>query len=134
MDMYKTEDSAINSVYGLAATDSPATFGIDEKHIHKFHDVYVHSHEDEIRQIDILQEECAELIQALSKMKRICDETQEHGHDAIKYINARKHLVEEMTHVAISSAVVGIQFYISQGEITLEVQRKDNYLERIEED
>lgn len=65
-------------------------------------------------QIDILQEECAELIQACSKVKR--------GK------NNLDNLKEEITHVAISSAVVAKIYGISEFEIVEEVNKKcDKY-------
>lgn len=65
-------------------------------------------------QIDILQEECAELIQACSKVKR--------GK------NNRDNLKEEMAHVSISLAVVAKIYGISEFEIIEEVNKKcDKY-------
>lgn len=65
-------------------------------------------------QIDILQEECAELIQACSKTKRGC----------LNYDN----LKEEIAHVIISSAVVAKIYGISEFDIIEEVNKKcDKY-------
>lgn len=65
-------------------------------------------------QIDILQEECAELIQACSKVKR--------GK------NNRDNLKEEIAHVSISLAVVAKIYGISEFEIIKEVNKKcDKY-------
>lgn len=65
-------------------------------------------------QPDILQEECAELIQAISKFKRNkCDNTR---------------IIEEMSHVLISSAVVAKLFNISEQDIHNEIIKKaDKY-------
>lgn len=66
-------------------------------------------------QLDILQEECAELIKACSKVKR--------GKE-----NALENLKEELTHVAISSAVVSNILGITQEDIQKEVDKKaDKY-------
>ena len=66
-------------------------------------------------QIDILQEECAELIQALSKLKR--------GKE-----NAIESVKEEMTHVMISSAVIFKMYGINDLDILKEIENKaDKY-------
>lgn len=65
-------------------------------------------------QIDILQEECAELIQACSKAKR-------------GYLN-HDNLKEEMSHVTLSMAVVAKIYGISEFDIVEEVNKKcDKY-------
>lgn len=66
---------------------------------------------DENEHIDILQEECAELIQALSKLKR--------GKDG-----AIEHVCTEMTHVMISSAIFAELHEIKQSDITSEIVKK----------
>ena len=63
------------------------------------------------QQIDILQEECAELIQALSKLKR----GKVVGFDMTK---------EEMAHVLISLSVVAEIIGISEEDIQNEVAKK----------
>lgn len=74
---------------------------------------------DKKYQIDILVEECAELIKALSKYKRsnnICD------------IQTRKEIIrnisEEITHVAISSEIVARQLKISNDDIQHQISLK----------
>ena len=66
-------------------------------------------------QIDVLQEECAELIQALSKLKR--------GKDmAIDMVK------EELTHVMMSSAIIAKMYDITNGDILNEIEKKaDKY-------
>lgn len=62
------------------------------------------------RQLDILQEECAELIKACSKVKR--------GKDSLD------NLKEELSHVAISSSVIANIYGITQEDIEAEVNKK----------
>lgn len=82
------------------------TFGIHTYFVDFFNNLV--NQED---QLDILQEECAELIQACSKVLR--DKP-----------NALPNLKEEMTHVLISSAMVARIFNITQEDIDLEIKRK----------
>lgn len=66
-------------------------------------------------QIDILQEECAELIKACSKVKR--------GKES-----SLENLKEELAHVAISSGVVANILGITNEDIQKEVDKKaDKY-------
>lgn len=67
-------------------------------------------------QIDILQEECAELIQACSKLKR------EIGH--FTTVDPIDNLKEELAHVAISSAVVSKILDIKNEDIENEIHKK----------
>ena len=81
---------------------------ISPEHIKKYGEIYGYG----MDQLDILQEECAELIQAISKFKR-----EKEG--------SRDKIVEEMTHVAISSEMCCRVLDISKEEILREVRRKD---------
>lgn len=67
--------------------------------------------EDPQKQLDILQEECSELIQAISKYRR--------GKP-----NAREKIIEEMTHVLISSSVSAQLMGITQEDIFHEQRKK----------
>lgn len=67
--------------------------------------------EDPQKQLDILQEECSELIQAISKYRR--------GKP-----NAREKIIEEMTHVLISSSVSAQLMGITQEDILHEQRKK----------
>lgn len=71
---------------------------------------------DESEQLDILEEECAELIQACSKLKRSL------GHYTMT--DPLDNLKMELTHVAISSAVVSKLYGIKQEDIDAEVNKK----------
>lgn len=85
-------------------------FGISEK----FTDACLNcfNHDD---QIGILQEECAELIKAASKMKR-------GKRDALA------NLKEEIVHVAMSSAIVARIYGITEEDILAETKKKaDKY-------
>lgn len=68
-------------------------------------------------QLDILQEECAELIKAVSKYKRNIL----NGDD---FIAARANLIEELTHVAISSEIVAKLISIEPDDIQAEIDKK----------
>lgn len=67
-------------------------------------------------QMDILQEECAELIKALSKYKR---ENYSKSNE-----ETRSNLIEEMSHVLISIDVVSSILEISVSEIQDEITKK----------
>ena len=73
-------------------------------------------HFDENEQLDILEEECAELIKACSKFKRA------QGHYTI--VDPLDNLIEELAHVAISSAVIAKLYGIKQEDIEAEVNKK----------
>lgn len=88
-------------------------FGIPEKFVNQCVDRF-----GAADQLDILQEECAELIQACSKMKR------DLGH--ITYTDPLANLQEELTHVAISSAVVAKIYNITENHVNDEVNKKRN--------
>ena len=89
---------------------------IPEKHI----DQYLKIFDDDAIQFDILQEECAELIQAISKLKRSSTHPNL-GHFEKDLFN---NVVEELTHVAISSNIVAKILNINQEDIDKEVKRK----------
>lgn len=85
---------------------------IPENHI----DQYLEKFGDGLDQIDILQEECAELIKALSKYKRSL------GH--FTNVDPIENVIEEMTHVAISSEIVAKILNISSDDIQREIDKK----------
>lgn len=85
------------------------TFGVSNKFINCCLNTFI----NEV-QIDILQEECAELIKACSKLKRSCSKNEMLVND----------LKEEMTHVLISSAMVAKIYGISEDDVALEVLKK----------
>lgn len=64
-----------------------------------------------IEQLDILQEECTELIQTISKYKR-------GKHDS------RLHIIEELSHVCTSIAVISRILNIDDTEIKEEIFKK----------
>lgn len=78
-------------------------------------------------QYDILQEECAELIQAVSKHKR--------ARSTVSTMQARQQIVEEMSHVLISISVVARLCSIEPCELIEEINKKANKygFRRIEE-
>lgn len=79
----------------------------------KFVDKCIENFEEETDQRQILEEECAELIQAISKNIR----GKPNSIDQIK---------EEMTHVLISINVVARKLGISQSDILNEIYKKCN--------
>ena len=51
-------------------------------------------------QMDVAQEECAELVQAISKLRRVMQTGLETTEQRVAYIAARGHVAEEMADVA----------------------------------
>lgn len=83
-------------------------FGVNEKFI----EVLIEEHgEDPQNQLDLLQEECAELIQAISKYRR-------------GKIDAREKIIEEMSHVIFSASTSAKLLCITQEDIRKEEYRK----------
>jgi len=92
-------------------------FGISEKFT--FCCLKMFNHDD---QIDILQEECAELIKACSKVKRGKPE-------------ALANLKEELAHVAMSSAMIANIYGITTEDINVETRKKaDKYVFKYNEE
>lgn len=73
-------------------------------------------------QLDILQEECAELIKALSKYKR--ENYPNNMTDFKSDSETRNNVIEEMSHVLISIDVVSSIVKISGSEIQDEINKK----------
>lgn len=73
-------------------------------------------------QIDILQEECAELIKALSKYKRenYPDNMTNFKSDS----ETRNNVIEEMSHVLVSMDVVSTILKISERDMQNEINKK----------
>lgn len=82
-------------------------FGIHDSFVKQCADFFP----EEVIKLDVLQEECAELIQALSKLKR----GESGALDKVK---------EEMAHVLISSAVVARTFGITEADMEKEANKK----------
>lgn len=83
-------------------------FGVNEKFIEGLIDK---SGEDPQNQLDILQEECAELIQAISKYRR-------------GKFEAREKIIEEMSHVIFSASTSAKLLCITQEDIRKEEHKK----------
>lgn len=86
---------------------------IPEGHVDQYIEMFG---KNPLEQMDILQEECAELIKALSKYKRSL------RHYTVA--NPIDNVIEEMTHVAISSEIVARLLQITPEDIQKEVNRK----------
>lgn len=86
---------------------------IPKSHIDQYVEIFG---KDTLKQMDILQEECAELIKALSKYKRSL------GHYTA--IDPIDNIIEEITHVAISSEIVARLLSITQDDIQKEINKK----------
>lgn len=71
---------------------------------------------DPDEQSDILQEECAELIKAISKCKR--------AKDKIEYKKGLDNMTEEISHVLISISVICRLFPIDKSDILFEINKK----------
>lgn len=84
-------------------------YGVDGKHVQEY--LKFHNHNE---QVDILQEECAELIQALSKLKR-------YGLDEV----VKRNVLEEMTHTLISIASVATILGITEEDIDKQTNAKN---------
>ena len=83
-------------------------FGISRESIDNYLELFAHD-----KQANILKEECAELIVALSKFERNPTHVTKSG------------IIEEMSHVLISCAVVSNIYDITQTDISNEVAKKD---------
>ena len=82
---------------------------IPDSHIDQYYEMFG---TDTFKQIDILQEECAELIKALSKYKR------SFGY-SLEYLDLVK-----VTHVAISSEIVAKVLSITEEDINQEIDKR----------
>ena len=89
---------------------------IPDEHV----DQYIKLFKDKDLQLDILQEECSELIKAISKYKRSLKRPGV-GNYVENLING---VIEEMTHVAISSEIVAKILGITEDDIQAEVNKK----------
>lgn len=74
------------------------------------------TYDDVLKHMDILQEECAELIKALYKYKRSL------GH--YTSVDPIDNIIEEITHVAISSEIVARLLSITPDDIQKEINKK----------
>ena len=77
-----------------------------------------------VQEIDILIEECSELIKALSQFKR---GLRKPNSDPDPKLTMRN-IAEELTHVAISSEVVARRLGISKEDILYQVKEKNDRL------
>ena len=83
----------------------------------------------ETNQLSIAQEECAELIQAISKLKR-CDLT-----DSVLYNDCVEHIKEEIADVIVCIDQIMLILEILGAEIEPIAQRKINrHIRRIEDE
>lgn len=83
-------------------------------------DQYVKLFKDKDIQLDILQEECSELIKAISKYKRSL-KSPGVGNCVENPIDG---IIEEMAHVAISSEIVAKILGITKDDIQAEINKK----------
>lgn len=89
-----------------------------ENKVDIFIDKCLHKFDAKI-QMDILEEECAELIKACSKLKR------NDMFDSKNYKERRENLIEEMSHVYISSLIVARLCGIGKEDILAEIDKKN---------
>lgn len=89
-----------------------------ENKVNAFIDKCLHKFDAKI-QMDILEEECAELIKACSKLKR------NDMFDSKNYKERRENLIEEMSHVYISSLIVARILGITKEDILAEIDKKN---------
>ena len=90
-------------------------FNIPEEHV----DRVLEEYDSHIDRLQICQEECSELIKAISKHIR----TMKWADDSVR-APVREQIVEEMTHVAICLAMLKKIFSVDQSEINDEVLKK----------
>ena len=86
---------------------------IPETHIDQYVEIFG---KNTLDQMNILQEECAELIKAISKYKRSL------GHYTA--VDPIDNVIEEITHVAISSEIVARLLSITPDDIQKEINKK----------
>ena len=86
---------------------------IPETHIDQYVEIFG---KNTLDHMDILQEECAELIKAISKYKRSL------GHYTA--VDPIDNVIEEITHVAISSEIVARLLSITPDDIQKEINKK----------
>ena len=89
-----------------------------ENKVDVFIDRCLHKFDAKI-QMDILEEECSELIKACSKLKR------NNMFDSKNYKERRENLIEEMAHVYISSLIVARLCGIDKEDILAEIDKKN---------
>ena len=97
---------------------------IPEKHIENYMK-RKQTQSDSFLEIDILIEECGELIQALSKYKRVfsCSDVSVSYREELD--SKLNQICEELTHVAVSSEVVARKLGISPWDIERQVGKKE---------
>ena len=86
---------------------------IPETHIDQYVEIFG---KNTLDQMDILQEECTELIKAISKYKRSL------GHYTA--VDPIDNVIEEITHAAISSEIVACLLSITPDDIQKEINKK----------
>lgn len=107
-----------NNYYNFNEITDETKFGIPKLFIKQCLETF-----DNSSQIDILQEECAELIKECSDLIKICSKIKRSGElQTIPIVL----LTEEMAHVLISSAVVSELLNITEEDILDEVNKKAN--------
>lgn len=105
----------------LESFEDDSIFRIPKVHI----DNVLSKYELHIERLQVCEEECSELIKAISKHIRSLQ-----NNTTISKDEARKMIVEECTHVAISLCMLRSLFDIKQEEIDAEILRKaeeDNF-------
>lgn len=71
-------------------------------------------------QLGIAQEECAELIQAISKVQRHTVEYE----DSVDFVNDRRNVIEEMADVMVCMNQLQYIFLVSDEELSKNIDRK----------
>lgn len=94
---------------------------IPHSHVEK----YMNHIQFQLSQLQVCEEECSELIKAISKYIRITQGTTDLTREEV-----RKMIVDETVHVAICCHMLQIMFDISQEEIDEEIIKKEKLFER----
>lgn len=94
-----------------------ALFDVPEAHVDNAMKLYTLAQQEKV-----CIEECAELIQALTKYGRLTEPNTYTS--ALALDEARSHIIEEMAHVGVILAMLCKQFGVTQGDIDLEIYKK----------
>lgn len=103
--------------------EEKSDYGIKISHDHV--QKYLNHLQFQLSQLQVCEEECSELIKAISKYIRITQGTTDLTREEV-----RKMIVEETVHVAICCHMLQAMFDISQEEIDEEVVKKEQLFEK----
>lgn len=94
---------------------------ISEKHI----DRYMQHFQFQLSQLQVCEEECSELIKAISKFIRVTQGTTDLTRE-----QTRSMIVEETIHVMICAGMLQKMFDITQDEVDAEIAKKEELFDQ----